>query len=59
MADEAAVPYGRKTQHAPAIEEARILWIPAGLGCDGDTVSIMRRASLALRMCCSVRRRLA
>ena len=41
MADEAgAVPYGRKTQHTPAIDEVHILWITAGLGCDGDTVSI-------------------
>jgi hydrogenase small subunit len=35
-----AVPYGRKTQHTPAIDEVHILWITAGLGCDGDTVSI-------------------
>jgi hydrogenase small subunit len=41
MANEAdAVPYGRKTQHTPAIDEIHILWITAGLGCDGDTVSI-------------------
>jgi hypothetical protein len=41
MADEAGtVPYGRKTQHTPAIDEVHILWITAGLGCDGDTVSI-------------------
>jgi hydrogenase small subunit len=41
MADETGeVPYGRKTQHNPAIDEVHILWITAGLGCDGDTVSI-------------------
>jgi hydrogenase small subunit len=33
-------PYGRKTQHTPAIAEVHILWITAGLGCDGDSVSI-------------------
>jgi hydrogenase small subunit len=37
---EANVPYGRKTQRAPAVKEVHILWITAGLGCDGDTVSI-------------------
>jgi hydrogenase small subunit len=35
-----AIPYGRKTQHAPALKEVHILWITAGLGCDGDSVSI-------------------
>jgi hydrogenase small subunit len=34
------VPYGRSTQNAPAVKEVHILWITAGLGCDGDTVSI-------------------
>ena len=38
MADE--VPYGRKTQKAPAISDVHIVWITAGLGCDGDSVSI-------------------
>ncbi len=33
-------PYGRKTQHVPAIKEVHILWVTAGLGCDGDSVSI-------------------
>ena len=37
---EATVPYGRKTQRAPAVKEVHILWITAGLGCDGDSVSI-------------------
>ncbi len=27
-------------QRPPAIEELHVLWITAGLGCDGDTVSI-------------------
>ena len=34
------VPYGRKTQKIPAVKEVHILWITAGLGCDGDSVSI-------------------
>src|SRR3954466_6880934 len=34
------VPYGRKTQRAPAVKELDILWITAGLSCDGDTISI-------------------
>ena len=33
-------PYGRKTQRKPAIADLHILWITAGLGCDGDSVSI-------------------
>jgi len=39
MAAETA-PYGRITQHAPAVKDVHIVWITAGLGCDGDTVSI-------------------
>jgi hydrogenase small subunit len=39
MAD-ATVPYGRKTQKPPAVKEVHILWITAGLSCDGDSVSI-------------------
>jgi hydrogenase small subunit len=34
------VPYGRKTQRAPAVAEVDVLWITAGLSCDGDSVSI-------------------
>jgi hydrogenase small subunit len=34
------VPYGRATQRTPDVQEVHILWITAGLGCDGDTVSI-------------------
>src|ERR1700744_6139015 len=33
-------PYGRSTQRSPAIQEIHILWITAGLSCDGDSVSI-------------------
>ena len=35
-----SIPYGRKTQRAPAISEIDVLWLTAGLGCDGDTISI-------------------
>src|SRR5262249_4593588 len=35
-----AVPYGRRTQRAPAVKEVDVLWITAGLGCDGDSVSV-------------------
>jgi hydrogenase small subunit len=35
-----AVPYGRVTQKKPAVAEVHIVWITAGLGCDGDSVSI-------------------
>src|SRR5579875_3324868 len=35
-----AVPYGRKTQKPPAVKEIHILWITAGLSCDGDSVSV-------------------
>ena len=31
-------PYGRSTQKAPAVKEVHVLWITAGLGCDGDSV---------------------
>src|SRR3981081_4349975 len=34
------IPYGRSTQKAPAVAEVHIPWITAGLGCDGDSVSI-------------------
>ena len=39
MAAEAA-PYGRVTQRPSPVAEVHILWITAGLGCDGDSVSI-------------------
>ena len=35
-----AVPYGRVTQREPAVKEVHVLWITAGLSCDGDTVSV-------------------
>ena len=34
------VPFGRAAVHTPAVEEVHIIWITAGLGCDGDSVSI-------------------
>ena len=34
------VPYGRKTQKPSPVAEVHILWMTAGLGCDGDSVSI-------------------
>ena len=37
---EATAPYGRKTQKEPAVKEVHVLWITAGLSCDGDSVSI-------------------
>src|ERR1700722_7342554 len=37
---ETTVPYGRKTQKPPTVKEVDILWLTAGLGCDGDSVSI-------------------
>src|SRR5438046_827693 len=33
-------PYGRSTQRPPAVKELHVLWITAGLSCDGDTVSM-------------------
>jgi hydrogenase small subunit len=40
MPDSGTVPYGRKTQHEPKPKEVHILRLTAGLGCDGDSVSI-------------------
>jgi hypothetical protein len=40
MPAESGVPYGCNTQRPPKIDEVHILWITAGLGCDGDSVSI-------------------
>src|SRR5436309_1156246 len=39
MAEETA-PSGRKAQQAPAIAEIDVLWITAGLSCDGDTIAM-------------------
>ena len=36
----ATVPYGRVTQKPPAVSDLHVLWLTAGLGCDGDSVSI-------------------
>ena len=35
-----AAPYGRITQRPSPVPEVHILWMTAGLGCDGDSVSI-------------------
>src|SRR4051812_14596699 len=32
--------HGRATQRPPAVPEVDILWLTAGLSCDGDSVSI-------------------
>jgi hydrogenase small subunit len=40
MATTTEVPYGRKTQRPPAVKEIHVLWITAGLSCDGDSVSV-------------------
>jgi hydrogenase small subunit len=37
---ETNVPPGRSTQRPPAIPAIDILWLTAGLGCDGDTISV-------------------
>jgi hydrogenase small subunit len=37
---EATAPYGRRTQRPPAVAEVHVLWLTAGLSCDGDSVSI-------------------
>jgi hydrogenase small subunit len=34
------VPFGRTTQQDPAVAEVHVLWLTAGLGCDGDTIAI-------------------
>jgi hydrogenase small subunit len=36
----AATPHGRQAQHVPAVPAIDILWITAGLGCDGDTIAV-------------------
>src|SRR5947209_10447904 len=37
---EITAPHGRRTQRSPAIPELHILWLTAGLGCDGDTIAM-------------------
>jgi hydrogenase small subunit len=39
MADE-AIPYGRRALREPAVAEVDVLWITAGLSCDGDSVAV-------------------
>jgi hydrogenase small subunit len=39
MAETPAL-YGSKTQRPPDVSDVHIVWITAGLGCDGDSVSI-------------------
>jgi hydrogenase small subunit len=48
MTADATIPYGRRTQTAPAVAELDILWITAGLGCDGDTISMTAATQPAL-----------
>src|SRR5271155_512740 len=40
MSDTTSIPYGRKTQKPSPVKEIHVLWITAGLGCDGDSISI-------------------
>ena len=40
MSEHNGAPYGRKTQRAPDVKEVHVLWITAGLSCDGDSVSV-------------------
>jgi hydrogenase small subunit len=37
---ETAIPFGRKTDQSSAISELTILWLTAGLGCDGDSIAL-------------------
>ena len=32
--------HGQKTQRQPAVAQVDIFWLTAGLGCDGDSISI-------------------
>ncbi len=48
MPTDAPLPYGRRTQTPPAVPELDILWITAGLSCDGDTVSMTAATQPAL-----------
>jgi hydrogenase small subunit len=34
------IPFMRKRASAAAVPEVHIIWITAGLGCDGDSVSV-------------------
>jgi len=46
-----AVPYGRKTQKPSPVPDIHILWITAGLGCDGDSVSITAASPIVNTTC--------
>ena len=37
---DSAVATTREVQPSPAVEEVHVLWLTAGLGCDGDTIAI-------------------
>ncbi len=37
---EAVTPHGRRTQRTPAIAELHLLWLTAGLSCDGDSIAV-------------------
>jgi hydrogenase small subunit len=37
---EVTPPYGHRTQRPPDVPDLDVLWLTAGLSCDGDTVSI-------------------
>ena len=43
------MPYGRSTQKQPAVAEVHIIWITAGLGADGDSVSITAATQPSIR----------
>ena len=56
MTDQ-AIPYGRKTQRAPAVAEVDVLWITAGLSCDGDSIAVTSATQPAIEdLCLEVRR---
>ena len=40
------------THKPPAVSDVHILWITAGLSCDGDQFPSPRPSSPALRTCC-------
>src|SRR5947207_5490702 len=40
MAEPPVAPSKQRTQREPAVKEVHVLWITAGLSCDGDTVSV-------------------
>ena len=44
MTGQETIPHGRNSQHESAIEVMDILWLTAGLGCDGDTIAMTAAA---------------